>query len=242
MDIYFRLWSNFYRYESHGWKKIELQAINAFVETLPQFCIRSDLLRAWRSLTGYYHIERQADASRAQQSYNPTRNAHSPVRSSYEYSRSLHLENINQNHEIFRAIPITFAPSRSRRRRKRRPPSLDLANKRRRTVDQETYGDDNHVSCLNNGHTPVNLPVMYEHQVPDEQVHALAAPANTPQIDGIFTPVEMHQLSELPSTGVFDLFEFPNTYLFDVFEHSSNFYTENLDNIVHDFVSRIPSH
>lgn len=238
MDIYSWVWANFYRYESHGWKKIELQAINTFVETLPQFCIKSDLLRAWKSLTEYYHIGRQADASRAQQASDPIRNAHSPAQSSHEYSRPLHLENINQSHEIFRAIPITVAPSRSRCRRKRRPPPLDPASKRRRTGDQETYGDDIHASCLNNGHTPVNLPVIHERQVSDEQVHASDAPVNMPQIDGIFTPVNMHELPELPN--LFNLFEFPNTNEFDVFEHSSNL--ENIDDMVHDFISRIPSY
>lgn len=234
-SIYLWLWSNFYRYESHGWKTIELQAINAFVKNLPQFSIRSDLLRAWRSVTEYYRIGQQADASQLQQTDNSICNAHSPVQSSYEHSRSLHLEGTHQSHGNFREIPITVAPSRSRCHRKRRPLPLDPVSKRRRTGDQETYSDDIHTSCLNTDHAPVNSPVMYEHQVPDEQIHAMEAPVNLPQIDDMFTP-------DLQSTSEFNLFEFPNTHLFDVFEHPSNLYPENLDNMIYHFVSRIPSH
>lgn len=180
----------------------------------------------------YFCIVSQADTQQFQQS-SSIHNDRPSAQSSCEYSRSPYLADAHQNHEPFRGIPITIAPSRSHRRRKRKP--LNPASKRQRTGDQETCSDDiryNHV----------NSPIVSEGQVPDEQVHALAAPVNLPQIDGTFTPANMHGLFEYQSTGKFDLFDFPNTYLFDVFEHSSNLQTNNLDNMVCDFVSRIPSH
>lgn len=173
------------------------------METLPQFRIKFDLLRAWVSLTEYYRIGRQADAQRPQRNDHPSiRNAYSSARSSYARSRSPYLEEIHQNHGHFRGIPITIAPSRSRCRRKWRPLQLGLANKRQRTDDQETCGDD---ICLDTSYVPMNSPVMHEGQPADEQIHALAAPVNPSHNDGnsTFTPVDTHQpireASEIPS-------------------------------------------
>ena len=69
----------FCRYESHEWKTIELEVFNTFVacRTLPQICIRSDLLQVWRSPMEHYHIERQADALTAISVSQPLRHNNS---------------------------------------------------------------------------------------------------------------------------------------------------------------------
>ena len=177
------------------------------METLPQFCIKSDLLRAWESLTEYYRIGQQKDAQQLQQNDHPSpHNAYSSARSSYECSRSPYFEEIHQNHGFLRGIPITIAPSRSRYRRKRRTLPLSPASKRQRTDDQEICRDD---ICFDTGYAPMNSsfisPFMHEGQSPDEQVHALAAPVNPSHNDGnsTFTPADTHQpireASEIPS-------------------------------------------
>ena len=173
---------------------------------LPQFCIRSDLLRAWRSVMEYYCIGWQADAQWLQWTDDSSIcNAHSSARSSYECSRSPYLEEIHQSHGPFWGIPITVAPSQSHCRWKWRLLPLNPASKRQWTGNQETCSDDIHILCLDTGYTPVNSLVMYEGQAPDEQVHALAAPVNPSHIDGnsTFTAANTHQpireASKIPS-------------------------------------------
>lgn len=43
------------RFEQRGWKPIEVEAINAFMETLPQMCIIDLLQNAWDSIWRCYH-------------------------------------------------------------------------------------------------------------------------------------------------------------------------------------------
>ena len=42
------------RFERHKWKSIEFQAINAYLERLPQFSIRENLRITWDSIARYY--------------------------------------------------------------------------------------------------------------------------------------------------------------------------------------------
>ncbi|KAH1334291.1 hypothetical protein KXX16_005939 [Aspergillus fumigatus] len=51
------------RFERHKWKLIEVQAINAFVKTLPQFRIREYLQEAWNSIVSYYRGEWRMNAT-----------------------------------------------------------------------------------------------------------------------------------------------------------------------------------
>lgn len=85
----------FCRYESHEWKTIELEVFNTFVacRTLPQICIRSDLLQVWRSPMEHYHIERQADALTAISVSRPLR--HNNSSSSSNLTPSIPLISLN---------------------------------------------------------------------------------------------------------------------------------------------------
>ncbi|KAL2786385.1 hypothetical protein BJX66DRAFT_32742 [Aspergillus keveii] len=45
------------QFERHGWQHIEVQAINTYLENLPQFCIREELDVAFKSINSYYRNE-----------------------------------------------------------------------------------------------------------------------------------------------------------------------------------------
>jgi len=51
------------RFERHKWKLIEVQAINTFIKTLPQFRIRKYLWEAWNSIVSYYCGEWRMNAT-----------------------------------------------------------------------------------------------------------------------------------------------------------------------------------
>ncbi|OQE72119.1 hypothetical protein PENNAL_c0100G01332 [Penicillium nalgiovense] len=45
-------------FEVYNWHKTEFEAINGYLETLPQFSIRDFLLQSWKSIESYYYDER----------------------------------------------------------------------------------------------------------------------------------------------------------------------------------------
>ncbi|CAG8350210.1 unnamed protein product [Penicillium salamii] len=44
-------------FETYNWHKVEFEAINGYLETLPQFSIRNLLLQSWESIESYYYGE-----------------------------------------------------------------------------------------------------------------------------------------------------------------------------------------
>lgn len=61
----------FYSYETRGWRRIEFDALNAFIKTLPQFRIRERLEQAWGVITDHYRNRRESGPASKERSMAP---------------------------------------------------------------------------------------------------------------------------------------------------------------------------
>ncbi|KAE8146875.1 hypothetical protein BDV25DRAFT_161580 [Aspergillus avenaceus] len=144
------------RYERREWKWIEFEAINAFIETLPQFTIITDLRKAWDSIVEFHRSEYASQLQALQE-------LHKSIKSRETLSRPL------SDNQTYQPAVLGYLPGISYTvipRRRKRIEQLGPSTKRSRARHYHTDRPGVHSSS----------PVVEGHQISNDDYHEVATP------------------------------------------------------------------